>query len=322
MSGWIKSKLPYVEYRIDKTRPKVGVNYDRYYRVRFKALGKVHAIVLGYWSAGWSESKAYNKGEEYKANIKAGRSPQSWKEELEMSRAEAEAEEERKKQEALENLTFAEFWEKYKSLQHKSKKSIQTEESHFSHWLEPELGNLPLKQIRPFHLEKVKKKMQDAGKTPRTIQYCFATFRQVWNAAKLKEIVSGETPTKKVQLQKFDNKRLRFLTRDEAKRLLDALHVKSEQLYNISLLSLHTGLRAGEIFSLTWQEVDFDNETLTIKDSKSGKTRYAYLTSDTYDMLKSLYQNQDASDLVFKNQNGEPITEVSNSFERVARDIG
>lgn len=109
MSNWIKGKLPAVEYRVDKNRPKVGVNYDRYFRVRFKALGQTHTIVLGYWSAGWSENKAYNKAEEYKANIKTGQRPQNWKEEQEMLRAEAETEEQRKEQEKINNLTFAEF---------------------------------------------------------------------------------------------------------------------------------------------------------------------------------------------------------------------
>ncbi|WP_051564482.1 tyrosine-type recombinase/integrase [Desulfovermiculus halophilus] len=323
MSNWIKGKLPYVEYRVDKNRPKVGVNFDRYYRVRFKALGKLHVIVLGHWSAGWTEQEAYNKAEKYKANIKAGQGPQNWKEEQEMQRAEAEAEAERKKQEAASNITFGKFWEKYnKAQQHKTERTMLTEQSHFTLWLKPVLEHLPMRQIKPFHLEKVKKNMFDAGKSPKTAQYCFATFRQVWNTARIKDLVSGDSPTRKVKLPRFDNKRLRFLTPDEADKLLKALAEKSQQLHDMALLSLHTGMRAGEIFKLTWGDVNLNNETLTIRDSKSGKTRYAYFTEATRGMLESLYNGQAPDQPVFTSRFGERVTEVSNSFERVVKSTG
>lgn len=323
MSNWIKSKLPYVEYRVDKNRPKVGVNFDRYYRVRFKALGKLHVIVLGHWSAGWTEQEAYNKAEKYKANIKAGQHPQSWKEEQEMQRAEAEAEEERQKQEAANNITFGKFWKKYnKAQQHKTERTMLTEQSHYSLWLKPVLEHLPMRQIKPFHLEKVKKDMFDAGKSPKTVQYCFATFRQVWNTARIKDLVIGDSPTRKVKLPKFDNKRLRFLTPDEADKLLKALAKKSQQLHDMALLSLHCGLRAGEIFKMCWGDVDLNNETLTIRDSKSGKTRYAYLTEATKTLLENLNEDQKPDQYVFTSRFGEMVTEVSNSFERVVKSTG
>ncbi len=322
MSNWIKSKLPYVEYRIDKSRPKVGVNFDRYYRLRFKALGKTHVIVLGYWGSGWTEQEAYNKAEAYKSNIKSGQHPQNWKEEQEMQRAEAEAEERRKEEEAINNITFGDFWETYKGQQHKTPRTLGSEQGHFDRWLKPVVGHLPLRKIKPFHLERVKKNMLDAGKSPRTVQYCFATFRQVWNTARVKDLVSGDTPTRKVKLPKFDNKRLRFLTPDEADNLLKALAEKSQQIHDIALLSLHCGLRAGEIFRLTWGDVDLCNETLTIRDSKSGKTRYAYLTEATKGMLQGLYHDQGTDQTVFTSRKGSPVSEVSNSFESVAKDIG
>jgi hypothetical protein len=51
-----------------------------------------------------------------------------------------------------------------------------------------------------------------------TAQYVLATFRQVWNAAEDADLVSTDSPSKKVKVPRFDNKRLRFLTREEADR--------------------------------------------------------------------------------------------------------
>jgi integrase len=64
-------------------------------------------------------------------------------------------------------------------------------------------------------------------------------------------------------------------------------HLKksSPQLHDIALLSLHCGLRAGEIFSLTWNDVDFEHEVLSIKDTKSGRNRSAIMTPDIKNML-------------------------------------
>ncbi len=49
---------------------------------------------------------------------------------------------------------------------------------------------------------------------------------------------------------KANNERLRFLTREEAKALLDDLEKRHPQLHDMALLSLRTGLRPTEIFKL------------------------------------------------------------------------
>lgn len=284
--------------------------------------GKTHITSLGWASEGWGPKRAFIKLQEYRANAKSGVGPTTYKEEQQLEEEKKKAEGKKKKQEELDNLTFADFWPDYREGQHKSERSLNSEKSHFEKWLNPVLGHLPIRDIKPFHLEKVKKKMLNAGKSPRTVQYAFATFRQVWNKAKIDDLVHEDSPTKKVKLPKFDNKRLRFLTRDETDRLLAELKTKSQTVYNIALLSLHTGMRAGEIFNLTWGDVNLKDEVLTIRDSKSGKTRYVYLTVDTKSMLGGLYQEQKPSELVLKNDQGEKITEISNSFQRAVNALG
>jgi integrase len=78
---------------------------------------------------------------------------------------------------------------------------------------------------------------------------------------------------------------MRFLTRDEADRLLAALKEKSPDVHDMTLLSLHADLRFGEIASLTWQDVNLEKGTLTIRDAKAG-SRYAFLTDQAIEMLK------------------------------------
>ena len=57
----------------------------------------------------------------------------------------------------------------------------------------------------------------------------------------------------------------------------EGIPVWIDDKHDMALVSLHCGLRAGEIFRLTWGDVDFDRGLLTLKDTKSGRNRVAYM---------------------------------------------
>ncbi|RLB90577.1 MAG: site-specific integrase, partial [Deltaproteobacteria bacterium] len=84
-------------------------------------------------------------------------------------------------------------------------------------------------------------------------------------------------------------------------------------------LALHTGMRAKELFDLTWGNVDLENGLITIQDSKSVEPRYVYLTEDTKAMLAGLQNNQAKNELVFKDRKGHKIKEVSNAFGKAVK---
>ena len=59
-----------------------------------------------------------------------------------------------------------------------------------------------------------------AGLAPRTAQYAVAVVSLLWNTAFAQEFVTGENPARRVRRPKIDNRRLRFLSKDEADALL------------------------------------------------------------------------------------------------------
>lgn len=101
---------------------------------------------------------------------------------------------------------------------------------------------------------------------------------------------SLESPTTKVKKPRFDNKRARHLTEAEAAALLAKIKEKSVTAYQQTVLSLYAGLRFGEIVSLTWGDVDLDRGILTLRDTKSGRTRAAFITekirTEVFDKLE------------------------------------
>ena len=61
------------------------------------------------------------------------------------------------------------------------------------------------------------------------------------------------------------------LNADEERRLLAACRTRrSRSIFPIVTIALNTGMRRGEIQNLTWQQVDFLDRTLTVKDSKTA----------------------------------------------------
>jgi site-specific recombinase XerD len=177
-------------------------------------------------------------------------------------------------------------------------------------------------EITPDALEQVKEKMCEAGRTPKTVSHVLAAIRQVFNYAINRDLYFGSNPVSKIKKPSCDNRRIRFLTKKEAGILLGCLCKSSKQVHDMALLSLHCGLRAGEIFSLTWNDVDFEHGILSIKDTKSGRNRSAIMTPDVRKMLEERKQNSNSNDLIFLSRNGGEITAVPDRFAGTVKELG
>jgi integrase len=323
MTEWIKTNFKGVRYRLHPSR-KHGVTADKYYTITYKWNSKTITEAIGWGSEGIKPTDAYNILCELKRNQKNGTGPCTLKEKREL---EAERKESKKTNLAIqqrENMSFGEYFEKkYYPIARTSKKwnTFSHEETHFRKWIEPVIGKKPLKEISSFDIERIKKKLLDAGKAPRTIQSILATFRQVWNLARRDGLVAIDSPTKSVKLQKFDNRRRRYFSHAEADLLLNALKVRDKTLHDITLLALHTGMRASEIWRLTWGCVDTDKFLINIMDTKSGKGRAAFMTAEVRVMFKGMTRGKNDA-RVFLRKEGIPYTEVPMLFRDVVKELG
>ncbi|NTU47965.1 MAG: tyrosine-type recombinase/integrase, partial [Syntrophobacteraceae bacterium] len=261
MAEWHSTQFPGVRYREHPER-KHGTRRDQYFAIRYQKDGERREEGLGWLSEGWTAQKAYDKLADLK---RTGKTLQEEREETRAARRHAKAEEERTR---LEAITFSEFWHKtyFPQVHHDKKpKTAQSEEQFFRLWLAPVLGDKTFLGIAPFDLEQIKRNMTTAGRSARTIQYALAVVRQVFNLARIRRVFRGPNPVQDVKKPSVDNKRMRFLTHEEADLLMAELKRRSLQLHDISLLSLHCGLRAGEIFNLEWPDVDFTRGQLFVK---------------------------------------------------------
>lgn len=86
----------------------------------------------------------------------------------------------------------------------------------------------------------------------------------------------GKNPAEDVKKFPESKGRVRFLTIEEAKALLEAA---SAHLQPILICALETGMRRGEILRLTWDDVDFRNGTLYIAKTKNGDPRHVPMSA-------------------------------------------
>jgi site-specific recombinase XerD len=315
MAKWHSTRYPGIRFREHSAR-KHGIQKDKYFVIRYQRDNKRTEEGLGWASQGWTLQKANARLSEIKENQRIGQGPQSLSEQRALKKARREKEQADKKRLDKENVSFSFYFENtYCPAQiNKNAVSIKSELNYYKKWIKPVFKKLPFKDIGPFDCERIKKNMIKAGRAPRTLQYCFATVRQTWNMARRDGLVSSESPTKGVKIPKINNKRLRFLTHDESDILLKELAKRSVQLHDEALLSLHCGLRAGEIFSLEWSDVDLEHGLLALRDAKAGD-RTAYMTEAVKNMLagrKPSAKNR----LIFFDRDGTKIKRISNSFAR------
>jgi len=317
MTEWIKTNFPGVRYREHKSR-RHGKVRDKYFTIRYKVSGKDKEEGLGWSSEEWSAAKAYDQLKELKENIKRGDGPQTMAEKRAMEAHRKETERAEREADEKEQITFKQYFDDTyypASRIHKKKHTYSKEETHFRIWIAPVIGNKPLKKVSEFDIRRITKNILDAGKAPRTAQYIMATIRQVWNMARRDGLTNIDSPTKNVKIPKFDNRRQRFLSQAEASLLLNMLKEKSEQVYQMAFLGLYTGMRASEIFNLTWGCIDTDRSLITIMDAKSGHGRTAFMIRQVKSMFLDMTKGKN-DDLVFPNKAGGVYYEIPHTFKK------
>ncbi|BAH76935.1 site-specific recombinase [Solidesulfovibrio magneticus RS-1] len=320
---WLGTNFPGVRFREHPTR-KHGVQKDKYFAIYYKVDGKRREESLGWASQGMSAAKASQVLAKLKEAARTGEGATSLAEKRKLAEAKREEERQQEEARARENITFADYCANdYLPLARVTKKpeSIRKTEEHVKNWLGPVVGRLPLKNIRQMHMQKVLLAMANAGRSPRSIQYVFATFRAIWNHARNNGFVQVQSPTKGVALPKVNNERKRYLSRPEADALLAELATRSPQTHDLALLSLDTGMRFSEVTGLTWGCVDLDKGRIDILNAKGEKDRAIPMTARVKELFESMTPGA-SNELIFKSRVGGQIGKISKSFDLAVEKLG
>jgi integrase len=229
--------------------------------------------------------------------------------------------------------------QKYVEWAKENKKSGKDDESRYSHHLGPEFDAKRLDEISPLDIERFKSKAGKDGRvaraddkgrkatlepglSPQTIKHCLALLRQIFNKAMAWGEYQGPNPVKDVKLPTVKNGRERFLSYEEAEALLSELAATSPLTRDIALLSLHCGLRAGEIFALQAQNIDLARGIVRVTDPKNGESRASYMTDAVKAILKARIPDEPEAYIFVDTRHKGRIAQVSQAFTKAVARLG
>jgi len=132
---------------------------------------------------------------------------------------------------------------------------------------------------------------------------------------------ASKNPVNEVPFFKVSQKRPRFLTKEQIRKLLNS----ADSLYPILYTFLKTGLRKSELVNLKWENVDFERKRILIESNKewqtkTGNTREIPVEDDLLSLLKKLPRK---SEYVFINtRNRKYQHHLTERVKRLGRRLG
>lgn len=210
----------------------------------------------------------------------------------------------------------------------------------------------PISEITKHKIERWRQDRLEQGRHTRTVNRQFSDLKRILNWAVDAELIPENPIAKMKKLRVEEEPPVRFLTPDEEDRLRAALDQREEEkraardrfndhqrlrgyaelpslrhngfadhIKPIVLLSLNTGCRRGEIFNLTWDDIDFEKSVLTVQGdtAKNGKTRYIPLNCEAYAILETWRAQIGQSQYVFPSIDGRKFDNVKKAMKKLLK---
>jgi len=184
-------------------------------------------------------------------------------------------------------------------------------------------SNTPLEEINNGKVEEYKLWRKEQGVSPVTINKELRFLATMINrAVEFEWIPRHKLYRKAILIKGAENKRLRYLSRDEEERLMKA--IRCPLLREIVTFALNTGLRKKEILSLKWSNVNFEARCIILEPSetKNKKRHVLPLNSKAWQVIKRRFrQRVEGCPYVF-HRNGRKINSIRTAFENALKRAG
>jgi len=186
-------------------------------------------------------------------------------------------------------------------------------------WWRKHIGDKLLADMTPALIAEYRDKIAQGDDKPRsnaTVVRYMAALSHAFTIAIMEWSWLEESPMRKVSKPKEPRGRIRFLADDERERLLEACRTSyNPLLYPAVVLALSTGTRKMESLGLSWRDVDFQRQTITLHDTKNGERRTLPLKGHALELIQQHYNGRRMdSDFVFPSRNGKKPFDLRRSW--------
>ena len=176
-----------------------------------------------------------------------------------------------------------------------------------------------LKDVTPAKIESYKQWRLSHGVKGPTINRELSILKNFFSLAEKWGFVDSN-PVKKVQLFEENKDRWRFLTKREARRLLENLPYETRPIFEFLLA---TGLRLLNVLRLRWDQIDLQKGTLKIESTATKGKRELILPLSEWALR--ILKNQPRhirSPYVFCRPDGKPYSHIYEGFKSALKRAG
>jgi integrase len=184
--------------------------------------------------------------------------------------------------------------------------------------LQERFKNMTLNEFNYRTIENLQSDYIKANYKPAYINKITAIVKHMFNKALDWEMVTEEDlkRVRKVKQLKGESKRLRYLSDEEAERLISNCE---PYLKPIVITALNTGMRKSEIFNLTWDRVDINNRIILLDKTKNGERREIPVNNTLYETLSGMVRNIHCPYVFYNPKTLKPYDNVKRSFATALR---
>ncbi len=189
--------------------------------------------------------------------------------------------------------------------------------------LSPTFGARELAGIQCHEVENWLHGLWEKGLAPATCNRILATFKTICSLAEMRGLLpAGQSPCAGVSPFKIHTQRERYLTRDEAQRLMRALEKSDRPEASAIRLLLLTGARKSEVLKARWEHVRLDLRLLVVPLSKSGKPRHIPLSDEAIAIMRAI-PRQPGNPWLFPGEApGKPLSDLYLFWNKLRRELG
>ncbi len=171
-------------------------------------------------------------------------------------------------------LTFNDLFDEYKTLYKNtlSKQTFDTKVSYYNKHFRQKYGHIIITDFKFKDAQLFVNELLEKGLKPKTVKNIVNDFKVLLNYA-IKNDYIQKNVFNYVDIPSFDNRIYFSFTEEEIKRFINAVLNYPELKYRGIFVFLLHGRRLNEVLSLTWENIDFDNEIYFIPPQKNKARR-------------------------------------------------
>lgn len=210
-----------------------------------------------------------------------------------------------------EKITFCELAQKYLDEVSCNKKGFKHERVRLLK-IQRDLGHFRIIQMQSKHIAAYRDLRLNAGKSPSTVLNELSLISQIFDMA-IKEwsIPIPNNPCSQIKKPKVSNQRTRRLSLDEEIALIAASNAsRATLLTSLIIIAMETGMRLGELLSLTWDNLHLDKRTAYLPVTKNGESRTVPLSLKAIETFKAIPRRIDSKNVFWSWTNRDSVVNV------------